>query len=253
MFAAPAVAKSPWSAKYGPLRELHAADQLGNQEVEIRVALAVRVRRHVHRHAGDRGGEVGAVIEIEAAQEVLVRLALAAVLRDDDAGHGLQHFARRASADAPRAARGDRALAGRLRDADEILGGVLDVGEVRERPRSGHGDVGVEREVQHHVEADRRAGGDVDVAPRRREVDERERHLIAARRQPIEAVTFPAVSDREPRRDARPAQFDGRRPGARRPFRPRTDPDTLALCASAGAATSKSRHTSSTNAKHLTS
>ena len=80
MFADPAVAKSPWSAKYGPFENCTPRHQLGDQEVEIRVALAVRVRRHVDRHAGDRRREVGAVIEVEAAQEVLVGLALAAVL-----------------------------------------------------------------------------------------------------------------------------------------------------------------------------
>ena len=41
-----------------------------------------------------RDGEVGAVIEIEAAQEVLVRLAVAAVLGDDQPRHDLEHFAR---------------------------------------------------------------------------------------------------------------------------------------------------------------
>ena len=55
--------------------------------------MAVGVRRHVDRHAGDRRREVGAVIEVEAAQVVLVGLALAAVLADDDARHGLEHFA----------------------------------------------------------------------------------------------------------------------------------------------------------------
>ena len=104
-----------------PLRELHAADELGDQEVEIRVAMAVAVRRHVHRHARDGRREVGAVIEVEAAQVVLVRLSLAAVLADDHARHGLEHFAR--AHDRPRVElpRRDRALARRLRDADEIL------------------------------------------------------------------------------------------------------------------------------------
>ena len=47
--------------------------------------------------------------------------------------------------------RRDRALAGRGRDADEILGGVLDVGDVAERGRAGHDDVGVQRQRQHGV------------------------------------------------------------------------------------------------------
>ena len=40
-----------------------------------------------------RGGEVGAVVEVEAAQEILVGLAVAAVLGDDEARHDLEHFA----------------------------------------------------------------------------------------------------------------------------------------------------------------
>ena len=39
----------------------------------------------LHRHAGHPGGKVGAVIEFEAAQEVLVGLAGAAVRGDHDA------------------------------------------------------------------------------------------------------------------------------------------------------------------------
>ena len=74
--------------------------------------MAVAVRRHVHRHARDRGCEVGPVIEVEAAQVVLVGLALAAVLADDDTRDGFEDFAGahdRARVELPR---GDRALAG---------------------------------------------------------------------------------------------------------------------------------------------
>src|SRR5688572_30179499 len=55
------------------------------------------MRGHVHRHAVDAGREIGAVIQVEAAQKVLVRLAAAAVLSDDQPGHyfeqltGAQH------------------------------------------------------------------------------------------------------------------------------------------------------------------
>ena len=52
----------------------------------------------------------------------------------------------------------DRALAGRRRDADEVLRRVLDVGDVAERAGSGHDDVGAERQRQH----------DVGVSPTRR-------------------------------------------------------------------------------------
>ena len=53
----------------------------------------MRVGRQVHRHAVDGEREVGAVIEVEPAQEVLVRLAVARVLGDDQPGHGLQELA----------------------------------------------------------------------------------------------------------------------------------------------------------------
>ena len=107
--------------------------------------------------------EVGAVIEVEAAQEVLVGLALAAVLRDDDARHGLEHFAVAHERPLVELLRGDRALARRLRDADEILGRVLDVGEVGERPLAGHRHVGVQRQMQDRIEAHDPGGRDLDL------------------------------------------------------------------------------------------
>ena len=79
--------------KVRALAVLDLVDQLGDQEIQVGVALAVRVAGHVGRHAVDERGEVGAVVEVVAAQEILVRLAIARVLGDDHAGHGLQHFA----------------------------------------------------------------------------------------------------------------------------------------------------------------
>jgi hypothetical protein len=55
--------------------------------------LAVRVRAHVDRHAIHAGQKVGAVVEIEAAQVILICFARAAMLSDDDAGNGLDDFA----------------------------------------------------------------------------------------------------------------------------------------------------------------
>jgi hypothetical protein len=68
-------------------------DQFGDQEIEVEIALAMPVRRHVDRHAIDKAGEIGAMIEIEAAKEILVGLAAARMLRGDDAGHVLDQFA----------------------------------------------------------------------------------------------------------------------------------------------------------------
>ena len=75
----------------GALAHVHRADQFGDQEIEIGIALAVRVRAHVDRHVVDVDREIGAVVEIVAAQEILVGFALAGVLRDDQAGHGFEH------------------------------------------------------------------------------------------------------------------------------------------------------------------
>ena len=82
-------------AAIGPVRalgELHAAHELGNQKAQIGVAVTMSMRRHVHRHPCHDGGEIGAVIQVEPAQVVLVRFALPAVLADDDARHCLQYF-----------------------------------------------------------------------------------------------------------------------------------------------------------------
>ena len=84
-----------------PFWILHAAHELRDEEVEVGIALAMAVRRHVHRHAGDGEGEVGAVVDVEAADVVLVRLPLAAVLADDDARHALGEVARPRAPDGP--------------------------------------------------------------------------------------------------------------------------------------------------------
>ena len=103
------------------LAVMHAADHFRHHEIEVRVTLAVRVRAHVDRHAVDEGGEVGAVVQVEAAQEVLVGLAVAAVLGDDHARHEFQDFAgpqRRPAGDQ----RGrDGAFAGGIRRADAVV------------------------------------------------------------------------------------------------------------------------------------
>ena len=49
--------------------------------------------RHVDGHAVDPDREIGAVVEVEAAQEILVGFALAGMLGDDQAGHDLQRLA----------------------------------------------------------------------------------------------------------------------------------------------------------------
>ena len=54
--------------------------------------MTVRVGRQIDRHAGNKCREVGAVVKVETAQEVLIGLAFARVLGDDHAGDELKHF-----------------------------------------------------------------------------------------------------------------------------------------------------------------
>ena len=74
--------------------EIHPLHKLRDDGVHVRVALAVRVRRQVQRHIVDENGEIRAVVEIETAKIILVGLAAAGVLRDDEAGNRLQNFSR---------------------------------------------------------------------------------------------------------------------------------------------------------------
>ena len=77
-----------------PFAILNIGHELGDDEVDVGVPLAMGVGRHVDRHVIDGGGEVGAVIEIDSSQVVLVRLAFAAVLADEQAGDPFEQFAR---------------------------------------------------------------------------------------------------------------------------------------------------------------
>ena len=119
-----------------------------------------------------RRREVGAVIEVEAAQVVLVGLALAAVLADDDAGHGLEHLAgprHRARASSWRD--GDCALARGLRHADEVLRRTLRRSARFANVRiPGHRDVGAQGQVEDDVRA-RAGSGQVDIPTGGREID----------------------------------------------------------------------------------
>ena len=51
------------------------------------------MRRHVQRHAVEERREVGAVVQVEPAHEILIGLTAAGMLRDDQPGDGLQHLA----------------------------------------------------------------------------------------------------------------------------------------------------------------
>ena len=102
------------------LLELHAADELGDEKVRVGVAMAVAVRRHVHRNTGNRGREVGPVIEIESAQVVLIGFSLSAVLADDQSRNGLEHLTGPHDRPIEDLLRRNRPFTRRAGDADEI-------------------------------------------------------------------------------------------------------------------------------------
>src|SRR5262249_10227868 len=65
------------------LEAVEAVDGFGDQEVQIGVSLAVRVAAQVDRQPVDEEGDVGAVVGVETAEEVLLCLAATLVLADD--------------------------------------------------------------------------------------------------------------------------------------------------------------------------
>ncbi len=77
----------------GALAIIDPLDDFGDQAVDVEVPLAVAVGAEVLRHVVDVQRVVGAVVEVETAQEVLVRLAAARMLRGDQTGGGFEQFA----------------------------------------------------------------------------------------------------------------------------------------------------------------
>ena len=76
------------------MRNSDRVDGLWHEPVEVGVALAVSMRTHVDRHVIDKDCHVGAMVEVVAAQEVLVCFTLAAVLGDDEPRSRFEDFAR---------------------------------------------------------------------------------------------------------------------------------------------------------------
>src|SRR5712691_2510195 len=115
------------------LGDLDALDRLGDEEVQVGVALAVRVRGHVHRHSVEVHAHVGPVVGVEAAQEDLVGLPTALVLREDQPGHDAQDVLGREARPQQEVAVAHRACA---RGSERAV--RLDVGlenRLRRRPR----------------------------------------------------------------------------------------------------------------------
>src|SRR5207245_2620609 len=131
------------------LGELNTTHELRNQEIEIGIALAVRVRRQVHRYTSNRRREIGPVIEVESTQIVLVGLSFSAVLADDGAWHGLEDFAGTHDGTRLELVRRNRTLTRRLRDAYQTLSRILRVGKVGERRPGRDADFSAQCQVHH--------------------------------------------------------------------------------------------------------
>ena len=66
--------------------------KFGQQEVQVRVALAMRIGWLINRHVVNERREIRAVIEVEAADHELIRLALPGMDGHDQTRHRLQHL-----------------------------------------------------------------------------------------------------------------------------------------------------------------
>ena len=100
---------------------VHPLDELGDDEVHVRIALAMAMRRHVERHAVEERREVGAVVQIEPAHEVLIGLTAARVLRDDQTRDRLQDLARAEQRTLPQLHRARHADGGRIGDPKQAV------------------------------------------------------------------------------------------------------------------------------------
>ena len=74
----------------GPLGVVEPVGELRDDEVQVRIALAMGVGRTVDRHVVEEVGDVGAVVQVESPRQVLVGLALAGVDGDHQPRYGLQ-------------------------------------------------------------------------------------------------------------------------------------------------------------------
>jgi hypothetical protein len=73
-----------------PLVHVHLLERLRDQEVQVRIALAVGMRAEVHGQPVDEERDVRAVVGVEPAQEILLGFPAALVLTDDEPRHEAQ-------------------------------------------------------------------------------------------------------------------------------------------------------------------
>ncbi len=130
-------------ADFGVIRTflgIHPLHKLRDDGVHVRVPFAVRVRRQVQRHTVEENGEIRAVVEIEAAKKILVGLAAAGVLRDDETGKRLQNLSRAKKRTIFEFLCAHRYLAGGIGNSDEVIRSALHLNGGAHRAHS-QGDV----------------------------------------------------------------------------------------------------------------
>jgi hypothetical protein len=128
------------------------------------------------------------VIEVEAAQVVLIGLALTTVLADDDPRHRLEHLTCPHHGTGRELTRGDRTLARGLGDPHQVLGRILGVGQVDKGSLARHQHVGAERQVHDRIDAHAAVRRNRDLPPGAGEVDQAEDQPARSRRAHVESI-----------------------------------------------------------------
>ena len=136
------------------------------------------------------------MIQVEAAQVVLVRLPLSTVLAYDETRYRFEDFAGAHERTLVQLRGRDGTLTCRFRDADEVRCRVLYVGDVAKCLGARHDDVRAERQRQHDVRVDSGSGRDAGGPSQDAEVQEAERQLGTARWHRVESVGSVVVRHR---------------------------------------------------------
>src|SRR5262245_23489684 len=103
--------------------------------------MAMRMRRQVYRDSRDGGGKIGTVIEIEAAQVILVRFPLTAMLADDHSRNSLENFARPHDWTRFQLLCRYCTLATSRSHTDDVFSGSVQIRKIAKRERCRNGDV----------------------------------------------------------------------------------------------------------------
>ena len=102
----------------GTFAEIFPGDHFRDQAVEVKIALTMAMGTEVHLYIVDIGREIRPVIEVEAAQKVLVGLPTARVLGGYHSRHRFKQFGNPQQGPHQQVRSGNRAFTGRLGDAD---------------------------------------------------------------------------------------------------------------------------------------